>query len=337
MKHIFFAHSHTLVLCSLGTIKYLNLDHKDCVFLCTRNYIMPRGLTDIRLIDANLAYDKFEKYKYGSLLENRKALKEYDKYVDEWTDGEEFMYYPPHLWGCIFFMMSTHKRCKRVSFVQEGAYTVEGYFYTNRKIISIIRGWLSSIRHFGNMRVYPCNGWYVDGCLRFQKEINVYATNDTFFRYMPQKVTHTHIIKWPEYIGDLLIIDSSTPIFVFDGYVTNGIVDKDVYLSCCLRIIKENYKEHNYIKFHPAQSISEREFIINTFNEIGVGYTIFPEDIPFEFYISSGMKLSIVGFGSSLLYFAKDAGHNVIARSTWLLDSEKFRRQVDRGYPVLDC
>lgn len=336
MKHIFFAHSHTLVLCSLGTIEYLGLNHSDCVFLATRQYKMPKNLTDIQVIDANDAYNKYEKYHYGSFFENRKALKEYDENLRKWTNGEDFMCYPPHLWGCFFSMMSLHKRCKNVAFVQEGAYTVKGYFHLKRSMLSKILGWFSSIRHFGNFRVYPCDGWYVDGCLGFTTKIDVYSTNTKFFQYMPHDITNVHIIHWPKYEGVLEPISTKAVIFVFDGYVTNGIVDKDVYFDCCMRIIEENHKKQNYIKFHPAQSLSERELIINKFIEIGVGYTIFPEDIPFEFYISSKKNLTIIGFGSSLLYYAKDAGHNVIAHSTWLLDSEKFRQQVDSGYPVLD-
>ena len=335
MKHIFFAHSHTLTLCSIGTINYLNLNHKDCIFLCTRNYIIPEGLIDCKVIDASQVYNEYNKELSGTLLQNFKDIRRFDKYLKEWTEGDEYNFYPPHMSG-IFMLIASNKKCKRVSFVQEGAYTIPGMFIKHLSLGQKTRRWLSSLKHYGCFRKYVYGLWYIDGCLPFQNKIDLYATSKSYFQYMPQKKTVNHQISWPKYNKKLHLKYPDAPIFVFDGFVNNGVVDKDTYMSACKRIINENHNELNYIKFHPAQVQEERDRIMSLFFELGVKTEIFPETTPFEFYITNCNNLTIIGFSSSLLIYAKDAGHKVIARSSWLLDSPLYKAIVSKGYPIFD-
>lgn len=336
MKHLFFAHSHTLLLCSLGTINYLKLNHNDCIFLCTRNYIIPEGMSDCVAIDANKIFDDFNRNLTGSLFDNLKEVKRFDRQLEFWTEGDIFNFYTPHLYGGIYILIASHKKCKKVSFVQEGAYTIPSKFINHQNIYQKMRRWISSLIHYGSFREYVCSGWYTDGCLPFQKKIDLYATSEMFFQYMPKGKCCFHKISWPKCNLNLNIEYLDAPIFVFDGFVKNGVVDKDVYMSACKRIIHENYRERNYLKFHPAQIQEERNMIVSFFVELGVYTEIFSDKIPFEFYITNCSNLTILGFSSSLLIYAKDAGHRVIARSSWLLDSPLYRAEVEKGYPVFD-
>ena len=297
---------------------------------------MPSIFNEFKTFDANEAHQEFDAYRYGTLEENRAALSRLDKYIDLWTDGEDFMFYPPHLWGGLFSFTASHHRCKKISFVQEGAYTSKHLFITQLSMRKKIKRYIWSFRNFGNLRGYPCNAWYVDGCLGLQRMIDVYGTSASFFQYMPHGKTKFHRIEWPPININLSIRYPHAPIFIFDGYVSQGIVDEDVYKKCCTRLIVENAKEYNYVKFHPAQSDAERQWIMDIFHENNLNVEMFSESLPFEYYISSLKNLTIVGFGSSLMYFAIDAGHNVISRTSWLLESEKFENEVKNGYPLLD-
>ena len=50
-------------------------------------------------------------------------------------------------------------------------------------------------------------------------------------------------------------------------------------------------------------------------------------DIPFELILSStNQRLTVVGLGSSLLFFARDFGHTVICHDRWLVKSKYYRR-----------
>lgn len=296
---------------------------------------MPEELTDCKTVDANQLYIEFNRQLTGSLLQNYKEIKRFDKYLNEWTKGDVYNFYPPHLGG-FFILIATNRKCKKVSLVQEGAYTIPGMFINHLSLLQKVRYWLSSLKHNGSFRTYSFGKWYIDGCLPFQKKIDLYATSESFFQYMPKKKGVFHKISWPTCKKELHIEYSDAPIFIFDGFVANGVVDKDVYMSACKRIIEENFKDINYLKFHPAQQQEERKVIISFFDKMGVRSEIFTETNPFEFYITNCKNLTIVGFSSSLLMYAKDAGHKVIARSSWLLESPLYKAIVEEGYPVFD-
>lgn len=336
MKHVFFAHSHTLTLCSLGTIEYLNLPHKDCIFLCTRNYDMPDGLTDCSIVYFNDLFNEFNRDLPGSILNNIKDIDRFDKALMSITSNDKYCFYTPHLFGGIYTLIASHKKCRKVSFVQEGAYCVAGKFINYQNVFQKIFRFFLSFKRTGTFRQYACSGWYTDGCLPFQKKIDLYATTENFFQYMPREKCVYHKISWPQYSGDLFIEHPLSPIFIFDGYVKNGVVDRDIYMTACKRLIEENYSEHNYVKFHPAQSLEERKGIIAIFESLHVHWEQFTESKPFEFYIAGCKNLKVVGFASSLMYFAKDAGHSVIARTSWLLNSPLFKKEVENGYPIFD-
>lgn len=337
MKYLFFAHSHTVVLCSLGTIEYLHLPHEDCVFIATRNYEVPEGLTDIKIIDANALNDEYnDKPITGSRREKHEKIKTFDRQIASWTDNDSVHVFLPHIYGGIFLLFATYGKCKKVSFVQEGATIGKGFFVNHIDLYHKISWWLLSYKNYGCFRVYPCLGFYTDGILKFQKKIDVYCTSKEYFKYMPKEKTCIHYIKWPEYNEELTIEHPEAPIFIFDGYVRNGIVELDIYEKACQRLIKENNKQFNYIKFHPAQSEQERNNILNAFASLGVRAEVFSETKPFEFYIAKLKDLNLVGFSSSLLFFAKDAGHHVVAHTSWLLESPKFKEQARKGYPIFD-
>lgn len=48
------------------------------------------------------------------------------------------------------------------------------------------------------------------------------------------------------------------------------------------------------------------------------------------------MNMSIVGFGSSLLYFAYNYGHTVYCCDYWLLESKSYSAAVKKGYPIFN-
>lgn len=335
MKYVFIAHSHTLVLCSLGTINYLNLPHEDCLFLATRNYKMPKGLTDVRVVDANKWHDFFSRTNC-TYKERRQQIKQFDEDLGKWTNKDNIKVFIPHLMNIMFYLMATYSKSKEVMYVQEGAFTAKYCFYNHHSLFRKIRGYLSSIIRYRTLRMYPCYGWYTDGSLWFQNKIKVYCLNKDFFQYMPQDKIVLNIIKWPECKEDIKLKNPKAPIFVFDAFVKNGLIDKDIYYDCCKRLINENYGHFNYLKFHPGQSQEERLYIISIFEDMGKQWETFTEDIPFEFFISKLKDLKIVGFGSSLLYFAHYCGHNVIAHSSWLLQSPLFAKYVEQGYPIFD-
>lgn len=335
MKHVFIAHSHSIFLSALGTVDYINIPENDIIFLCTRRYQIPDGMEIGKIVDANEPFNRLDAFQGGNISEAKRFVAEFDKWVEDIV-GEDYDLYLPHFASNFFKLLQTNMHCRKVSLVQEGAYTISGMFLKRISLLKKIFLYLIGIKNFGSTRVYPHGIWYTDGCLLGQKKIDVYATTDRFFQYMPKDKTVLHIIKWPSPKCNLTIEHPESPIFVFDGYVKNGIIESEIYRKCCRQLIERYHSNHNYMKFHPAQSAEEREFLRQQFIDIGVESEVFSESAPFEFYIGKFKGLRVIGFSSSLVMFAHDAGHNVSAHTSWLLVSPIFKDKVENGYPVVD-
>lgn len=327
MKHVFIAHSHTLFLSSMGTIDYLSLNKEDVIFLCTRNYRLPDDYSDYRSIDATQIFEECQKAH-----DNWKDFfHEFDELVSNWI-GDYFHLYIPHFWSMLFRLLYTNEYCMKASIIQEGAFTIPVYFINKVNILRRIRWKYLTYKKFHSFRIPECIGWYTDGVLKKQKDIDVYCLYKEFFKYMPQSKTNFHIIEWPKYNGTLSLSYPQAPFFVFDGFVKNGLVEEQLYKSCCKKLIESYHSENNYLKFHPAQSNEEKEYIINIFSALKVKAIVI-DSVPLELILCKFKNLNIVGFISSLLFFAKMQGHNVTCEAKWLLDSPLYKKHVEAGFP----
>ena len=119
-------------------------------------------------------------------------------------------------------------------------------------------------------------------------------------------------------------------VFVFDGFTTNGFIEQAFYLNKCKELISKFAQQVNYIKFHPAQSSDECNTIKSYFSKQGCKYEILDNSIPFEIILASTSNLVINGFGSSLLYFARNFGHTVHCMDKWLEDSPLYMQYKTR-------
>lgn len=316
MKNVFIIASHTSFLSALGTKDYLHLSDDDVIILTMRNYHNVVIKPNCTVIDVT---DIMESGKM--LSQGRKKRKECIRMIDSFIAdvvGEQYVLYCPHMASRIWQLFYTNPLCSKMSYIQEGgvpfksAYAVSPnfrqrfYFYRDKILNHSHRFWGGYF-------------WYYKGILSKQNDIDSYAISDDFFKYLP---SNNHIIKWP-FVNIHLDIKKNATIFVFDGYVKNGLVESNYYLNACKKLIEQKYVQVNYIKFHPAQSDDEKNRILSFFKK-DVTVQVLPDDIPFELIISSYNKLNVVGFTSSLLYFAKEYGHNVYSGESLLMDSPAF-------------
>ena len=330
MKYIFIAHSHTLFLTAMGTIRYLNIAYEDVFFICTRNYdtkLIPDCCVKIRGEKIYQWSDEIYYSKDKSFIKER--LKFLDNYIGELIH-DDYELFVPHLSDPLFQILYTHKRCRKVSYVQEGAYTASGWFLSKVPWYRKVRRKINLVRHYGNTRFY-CNLslWYMDGVLRNQKDLDAYVIYEDFFDGLD---CVPRIVSWPNY--DIELPDRiDGPVFVFDGFVKNGLSDSDYYLEKCKLLISRFHQAKNMVKFHPAQSKEECNTILSFFKELGANCREMDESIPFELYIIKEKMMTVVGMGSSLLYYAHSRGHHVICCDTWMMNDAKYRHNHDRGYP----
>ena len=333
MKYLFVIHSHTLFLTSLGTVDSLGLNRDDVVFLYTRGYRTSLPTDGCREIIADDAFRRYEGIKTPEHRPQIRALcRSFDRMVPQWTGGEAYELFVPHLWNPFFKLLQTNRNCVKVSLVQEGAFTVETYFHNHFSCLYRCRLRLMEFLRWGSLRLYG-NGWYTDGEIRRRQELDAYAVYPEFFQYLKGNI---HLVRWPSVTLSSSVQPTDGPVFIFDGFVTHHYCDESFYLTACRRLVETFAGSRNYLKFHPAQPAAEREAICALFRANGQDFTLLEDTVPFELTLLSCQGMTLVGFGSSLLYFAKAAGHSVHCCDTWLMDDPLFSAYHQAGVPFFN-
>lgn len=318
MKHVFIINSHTTFLTSVGTVEYLKLNDCDVIFVYVRNYKNSVTKISYKVVDATNISNSCSKIS----TQYKEYIREVDLFVSQ-NICDKYALYVPHLWHYFFQILYTHPLCRRVSYVQEGGPVQTKVYDTNVALFEVIKSFVRLA--IFRKRTFECK-WYRTGIIYKQLTLDSYAVNNVYFHCLPSR---NHIVKWPKVQLDLQI-KSESPIFIFDGYVKNGLVEPEIYMKLCNELISENSHAHNYVKFHPAQTCDERKAIIGSFKKNHKQVEVMSDDIPMEYIIIQFKNLTFVGFTSSLLYYAHDFGHKVICKETLLLKaSNEFRNYLD--------
>lgn len=327
MKNVFLINSHTTFLSTLGVVDSLQLNADDIIFVYLRDYKNRFFKVDYKSFDISYL---FYNYPPHDIWRNRRMqqslLKEVDEFIED-SIGELYYLYAPHYSHPIFQMFYTHDFCQKGAYVQEGGVPFKDAYLVNPTIIERIKFWLINRLLVSSKRFQYPNSWYYKNRLYKQKSIDSYATSDAFFEYLP---SNNHIIMWPRLELDINI-QNERPFFIFDGFVKNRKIESDFYLQKCKKLIQREANISNYIKFHPAQSVEERNTILGFFNDNNSSYEIFSDDIPIELVIASCRGLKFIGFGSSLLFYARDFGHDVVCVDKWLADSPLYMKYKKRS------
>lgn len=318
MKHVFVINSHTTFLTSCGVVEYLGLRGDDVIFIYTRKYKNSIAEIPYKIIDATEICDSCE-----NITENyEQKVSDVDKIIGKYIGGKYYLYVP-HLWHWFFQLLYTNKQCRKVSYVQEGGPAQSKVYINDVSYIDRIKSFIRlALLH---QRIFESK-WYIKGCIYKQLCLDSYAINDAYFHYLPSR---NHIVQWPSVKLDLNI-DTKAPIFIFDGYVKNGLVEYNIYMDACKKVITQYAGGANYVKFHPAQEQEERNTILSFFVDNGYNVNAMTDAIPTEYVILQFSSLTFIGFTSSLLYYAHDKGHNVICCEDEIINkSSTFRKYID--------
>lgn len=322
MKHLFIIHSHTPFLTAIGTINLLKLKEEEVIFFYSRKYQNNIIHHNYKVVETTEITELCRTTMFTSRKKTAYALRLVDLLVEK-EICDDFILYAPHYIMPICQALYTNRRCIKGCYIQEGGVPMRNLSITNLSIWKKLYYFLLNRIYRGTDRIWRPSAWYVEGTFKKQDSIESYAISDSFFKSIP---SHNNIVKWPQ-MPKNIVIDIKRPsmIFVFDGFITNGQVEHDYYIEKCKHLISMyGNKYHNYIKFHPAQPLQERILINDMFKAASLPIEEMPDSIPFELVLSSKENLNIAGFGSSLLYFARDLGHHVTCKDEWLFGSPAY-------------
>lgn len=315
---------------AMGVIDYKKLLHKDVILVYTRNYVNSVKDEDLLSVDLSEENDICNLEAYRNKHGLKKCIALIDARINDFIH-ESYELYFPHLQLLMCQLLYTNSFCIRGSYLQEGAICQPNKFISKFSWYDKIKNYIFSLTWHTHRLVRPL-AWYQPNHLSKQSEIDSYSLSADFFRYLP---SNNHIIKWPKYEINQTFPENSR-IFIFDGYVNNGLLELDYYMNVCKQVIKNNASEVNYLKFHPAQSKDEMNMIISIFKQFSLKTLMFDSSVPFEAILSSSQKLNIVGFSSSLLKFAYDLGHNVSVNDYLLKQSRLYSKHIESsGFPYM--
>ena len=325
MEHIFVIHSHTLFLSSLGVINKLGLKEEDVLFLFHRHYktIIP---FNYKWIDIS---DEFEETYYILLSwsrkhflldrhQRKKSLDFFDKLVDD-NVKECYCLYIPHLQGFAYQILATNKKCKECFYVQEGG----------RVMLSCLTDKIAWVWRLYNRfilkndkRLWKCTNWFPNENTPYNKPVTVYTFDSSYYgTSIPKANIH---IEWPN-IDINIDINEDYPIFLLDGSVELGQVELNVYNKALRKMISEQAKMANYVKFHPMQSNVRKQEIMKMFTDLGLTVSELSDEVPFELIVVKYKNLNLLGFGTSLLFYGRAYGHHVISYEMELIGSRRYR------------
>ena len=324
MKHLFLIHSHTIFLTSIGVIGKLNLKKEDVVFIYSRHYKN----------NLNYSYKCFDfskeietsfhimlSFSRKKFTVNRKRRNKIVNFFDDFVAdelGDSYYLYVTHLQSPSFQILATNSKCKECFFVQEGGRIMYDCLNHHNLWYFILYNRLCL---HDEKRFWKCYNWFPAPNDPYNRPVTVFAFDKEYFGNEPLQIIMVH---WPN-IKLEIELDAQYPIFVLEGAVELGQVEKELYFKSTDNLITACGKVKNYIKFHPIQSEEIKLVYIKMFEDKGMKVKELPMDIPFELIVSSLTNLTICGFGSSLLFYAKTFGHKVISHEKDLLKSYRYR------------
>lgn len=334
MKHIFLIHSHTLLLTALGVIEKEKLSKENVIFVYSRNYKYKFPL-EYKVFDFSKEIeDTFyilfswsrRHFKYDK-KQRDKCIGFFDNFISE-NVPEGFYLYACQLQAFISQIFATNSKCEECFFIQEGG-RVMTPILTNR-----IK-WFCRLYNFiflhNEKRIWKMTNWFPNKYTPYNKSITVYAFDKSYFGDIPKK---TIIVKWPKLKLDI-DINPKFPIFLTEGAVELGQIDAPLYEEAMKKLVEEFAGPQNYIKFHPKNSEQARRKYLSYFRDMKVAVEELPMNIPFELLLTNFERLKLYGFGTSLLFYGKALGHNVVSHEKYLLSSARYRNYV-KGLQMLE-
>ena len=321
MKYIFIIHSHIAFLASISIINNLGLDANQVLFLYKRKYKNIVKHIPYSIYDVN---DLFS-YNHNILISpiyRRNFIKSIDSLINRLIQEDYEVFLPQLLSYAHQVLVSNHK-CKGFHLFQESAKPLFGK--SNLQFKHYIRCLLLSF----NNRIWAQDDYYIpEKIYRRYRGIVVWSFNSDY--YSKLECVEKRSLEFPVIQID---VDYNTnyPFFILEAAIEAGLIEKDVFMDGCDMLVKKYAEKRNYIKFHPGQSDKNREEILAKFEKYSKEVIIIDDGIPFELVIAKYKELKIIGFTSSLLFFAQDAGHHVISKGDYLTErSKKYRRFINR-------
>lgn len=342
MKYIFTVHSPITFLMCISIVRHEELPLND-VIIITSNYKLP--------IQFGTVVESFSEQNrsLSDKVKSINAVKSFDKYINQITKDEIYTAFIDIMHNYQKLLV-TNQRCKLFHFFEEGtdsymnALTLEdftrtavttnfrnyGFQNVTREIIRSIRGFTSPLHSLP----------YHSQSYQYDLQHKYYCLSD----YCYPGVDSSQRIKIsPEFTQQEISILSAdysknNCVILIEETYPNIYSISDLEYKKIIQIafdeLKINKNEVIFIKLRPSKAqIKSR--LIELLDELAVNYEILPNEILAEGFFLSSQNLRVVGFVSSLLFYATILGHKAYSFMNLLENRPKTRFDTINGFQQL--
>ncbi|RAR47242.1 alpha-2,8-polysialyltransferase family protein [Flavobacterium lacus] len=342
MKYIFTVHSPITFLMCISIVRHEKLLLND-VIIITSDYKLPIQVGKVVSGFAEQNKSLFKKIKSVN------AVKSFDKYVYQITEGDDFTAFIDIMHNYQKLLV-TNKRCKLFHFFEEGtdsymkplhledftrtaiSSSFRDYKFKSlaNEIIRCLRGFTSQVHslpyhsqsyQYNLLRkYYSLSNYCFPGVLETQKT-----------KISPNFSNEEITILCADYRlnESILLIDETYP----DVYLIDDIEYKNIVLAT---LHKLNYRHDNcvFIKLRPS-SREQNSRLVRLLKDLSIHFEILPSEIVAEGLFLSSKNLKVIGFVSSLLFYASIFGHQSYSLLYLLKDRPKSRFDSINGFNEL--
>lgn len=124
MKHVFGASSHLVFYLCKRIIEVDSINPDDCIFFFTRNYHCPEQYNDLFQNQIHTEYNVTPQqgrvFRGIHFLQTRRNIREFDRMVDPYIQGEDFLWYSQVCNNDICSLFVSKKNCKGYFVLEDG-------------------------------------------------------------------------------------------------------------------------------------------------------------------------------------------------------------------------
>lgn len=305
MKHIFYVHSYVTYLVTLGIVEHKKISDKDVLLITARGGVNQSRFSSI---DVNQRFPKlFGIPCYGTKLfyiKNHSIISSFDKSILRFCENDSFACYIPSDGHYLQQLLSTHSKCRRVYFMEEGLFSYNDEYRKKSWPFAGFKGVILRFLNTGNRNHHPSS--IVDTAILFT------LFNVESYEGPIKKICVMPDVSKIEYTG-IRLKDSSILMMNAFKDASPVVIDKLLSIIEYFAVEKKRKNETIYIKHHPYSDLELQEKVEHIFRDNGVPYRVLDNKLNTELMLFHSENLSIYGFFSAAMLYGALMGHKAIS------------------------
>ncbi len=313
MLNIFLINSYLVYLVARLVIDKENYPREQCIFIFLRGIqpLDPSKYIPYEL-KCRVVENNFPEFpNYLKFYKGRRLKSDLFKQIRTLTSGKNFKLHTFQTISRVVQLIRSMQECIETAILEEGSgvYKLSALDLANMYKFKI--NWRQKFINYLNYDLAIKNPGFIE------EGLHCYCLFEEAFHGTDKKTILFNLEKIHEILSPKIPIANNSVIFLHTWFDERklSLELSNLYAAMVFQLSK-NYNPANfYQKFHPAQNIALIESVKKKFKRNGLEINELPHREPVEKYIFSEYPLTLVGWNSSALYYARRMGKNIVVAS----------------------